>query len=282
MAFDLGRWMRRPSGDAVMIGLVPAWRIKGAITDRQARYERLLIEYRLALAMGMTHKVWQTIGDDKSRPGHSAANGQRQLIDSPFVVGGERLFLPSDPGASLHQTANCRCLVRYTRLPTDRPTPPSLGAPEPPGAGDIQPLDSTVLPAILPTPADRTANTDRYTIDLREHEGPTTGGHTIRDHVGKSREQIRRLMNTPTFEGTFGGKKVIQYKPLHGSFSSVQSANRLVNATLSANGTAITADGVPGRGVAWGWPHAFQPQSGLIMLQSSLRRTGHHKTASPS
>jgi len=34
-------------------------------------------------------------------------------IDDAFEVGGERLFLPSGPSASLEETANCRCYVAY-------------------------------------------------------------------------------------------------------------------------------------------------------------------------
>lgn len=231
MGFDLGHWMRRPGGGEVIIGQASSWLTKGVIADREARYQRLLIEYRLALAMGMTHKVWQTIGDDKARPDHSEASGQQQPINSPFVVGGERLFLPSDPGASLHQTANCRCFVRYARLQTDRLASSAPSVPEPPAPGDIQPPESPVLPAIVP-PANRAANPGQYTIDLRDHEGPLTGGHTLRDHVGKSREQIRRIMNTPIRTRIVGRKKIFEYKRRHGSFSSVESANRLVSATL--------------------------------------------------
>ncbi len=30
-------------------------------------------------------------------------------------------------------------------------------------------------------------------------------------------------------------------------------------------------DGVPGRGVAWGWSHAFRRQSGLVMFRALPR-----------
>ncbi len=49
----------------------------------------------------------------KTRPDHDAIDGTIVPIDDDFSVGGERLFLPSDPSASLTQTANCRCTVEF-------------------------------------------------------------------------------------------------------------------------------------------------------------------------
>ncbi|MGD8327284.1 MAG: lysozyme [Sphingomonadales bacterium] len=63
----------------------------------------------------MTHKEWKTVGGPRVRASHMNANGQKVLIDENFRVGGEELFLPSDPNASFVETANCRCEVRFTR-----------------------------------------------------------------------------------------------------------------------------------------------------------------------
>ena len=40
-------------------------------------------------------------------------------IDADFEVGGERLFLPSDPAGSLAETAGCRCIVEYQDGPPE-------------------------------------------------------------------------------------------------------------------------------------------------------------------
>jgi len=47
------------------------------------------------------------------RDSHAAMEGVAVGIDENFEVGGEALFLPSDPDASLDETANCRCTVEY-------------------------------------------------------------------------------------------------------------------------------------------------------------------------
>lgn len=56
-------------------------------------------------------KTWETFGDDKVRDAHQEANGQRQLITSPFIVGGEQMMYPRDTalGASIWNWINCRC-----------------------------------------------------------------------------------------------------------------------------------------------------------------------------
>ena len=56
-------------------------------------------------------KQWVTMGDDKVRPAHSAANGQTVDYNVPFTVGGEQLNKPGDTslGATLENVIECRC-----------------------------------------------------------------------------------------------------------------------------------------------------------------------------
>jgi len=56
-------------------------------------------------------KAWVTVGDDRVRDSHSAANGQTQLINQPFVVMGQLLRFPGDSalGATAANVINCRC-----------------------------------------------------------------------------------------------------------------------------------------------------------------------------
>ena len=56
-------------------------------------------------------KRWITVGDSRVRDAHNRANGQEQLLNEPFKVGGELLMYPGDRslGASIGNIANCRC-----------------------------------------------------------------------------------------------------------------------------------------------------------------------------
>ncbi|WP_284576804.1 phage minor head protein [Streptomyces sp. 2P-4] len=54
-------------------------------------------------------KQWLTRNDRKVRPDHARANGQIQLLDDPFTVGGVQMSAPGDPTAPPAQVCNCRC-----------------------------------------------------------------------------------------------------------------------------------------------------------------------------
>lgn len=73
-------------------------------------------------------------------------------------------------------------------------------------------------------------------MDLLEEE--TSGGHTIERHVNKSEDflKARVLGSRRNIAGilTIGEKRA-------GSFTSLETANKLVNSTLSQNGTRVEA-----------------------------------------
>ena len=111
------------------------------MTGDEELYEDLFPDYEAAKRAGMTHKVWRTVHDGKTRHDHRNADGQRRPIDQRFNVGGENLFLPGDPRGSAGNTLNCRCSVRYYRdvdpltqlddaatWGSEPPTPPPLPA----------------------------------------------------------------------------------------------------------------------------------------------------------
>jgi len=58
-------------------------------------------------------KTWQSAEDARTRPSHSAADGQEVGIDEPFDVGGESLMVPGDPSGSAAEIVNCRCAVLH-------------------------------------------------------------------------------------------------------------------------------------------------------------------------
>ena len=58
-------------------------------------------------------KMWITVGDERVRDDHIAADRQIKQANEPFIVGGERLQFPKDRslGASAGNVINCRCIA---------------------------------------------------------------------------------------------------------------------------------------------------------------------------
>lgn len=87
--------------------------LKSISSDRAKRYAKFERELDNAKRQGKTHKVWVSSTGSNTRGSHIEAHRQRVAIDEYFMVGGERLFLPSDPAAPFAETANCRCHVEF-------------------------------------------------------------------------------------------------------------------------------------------------------------------------
>ena len=60
-------------------------------------------------------KTWQALEDARTRPTHSAADGQVQSLSDPFDVGSSQLMFPCDQslGADIGEIIYCRCVVVY-------------------------------------------------------------------------------------------------------------------------------------------------------------------------
>lgn len=56
-------------------------------------------------------KVWISTDDQRTRPTHVEADGQRTLLGSPFRVGGADLLFPGDPRGPAAEVINCRCTM---------------------------------------------------------------------------------------------------------------------------------------------------------------------------
>nr|WP_232331026.1 MULTISPECIES: phage minor head protein [unclassified Thermoactinomyces] len=56
-------------------------------------------------------KEWFAAHQDRTRPWHLEADGQRRPLDEPFEVNGEKLMFPGDTslGATADNIVNCRC-----------------------------------------------------------------------------------------------------------------------------------------------------------------------------
>lgn len=86
---------------------------KDVAAAREARFRELQSVHEEAKRKGARIKIWRTRNDENVRPSHREMEGVAVPIDSPFIIAGEKLRLPSDPAASLEETANCRCFVEY-------------------------------------------------------------------------------------------------------------------------------------------------------------------------
>ena len=63
-------------------------------------------------------KQWLATEDQRTRPTHHAADGQRVDMDGLFTVGGALMKFPRDPNGPAKETINCRCICLYKpRLP---------------------------------------------------------------------------------------------------------------------------------------------------------------------
>jgi len=62
-------------------------------------------------------KFWLTEQDDRVRPGHADAEGQRRPVDEAFIVNDQRLMFPGDTNgnATLDNVIGCRCTGLYER-----------------------------------------------------------------------------------------------------------------------------------------------------------------------
>ena len=63
-------------------------------------------------------RTWVTAADERVRPSHAAANGQKRRLTEPFTVGGASLMRPGDPNGPAREVIQCRC-VAPARLVTN-------------------------------------------------------------------------------------------------------------------------------------------------------------------
>ncbi|CAB4176291.1 Phage head morphogenesis domain containing protein [uncultured Caudovirales phage] len=66
-----------------------------------------------ALGIPDVKREWISVEDQRTRPTHSAANGQVVKMDEPFIIGGAGLIRPGDPSGPPEETISCRCVIGY-------------------------------------------------------------------------------------------------------------------------------------------------------------------------
>ena len=108
---------------------------------------------------------------------------------------------------------------------------------QPAGAADSVPSDRVVLSDASPDPIRpgalyaQNTTASRYSVDLREEEA--RGGHTVSKHVNKSPEALIAQAREAFIE------RPDARDVRSGSFSSLESATKLVNSTLAQNKDTI-------------------------------------------
>ena len=103
------------------------------------------------------------------------------------------------------------------------------------GRNDPRVLSDATPGPVRPGARYAQATSRRYSVNLTEEEAPRGIGHTIRDHVGKTDEELLEVLRPRRFDfpfASFVGKR-------DGSFSSLESANDFVNRTLEQNKDAV-------------------------------------------
>ena len=73
----------------------------------------LQVAAKFARAGRAVFKRWVSLEDNRVRPAHAEADGQFQVLESPFQVGGEKCMYPQDPSLSPQLRINCRCLLIF-------------------------------------------------------------------------------------------------------------------------------------------------------------------------
>ena len=87
----------------------------------------------------------------------------------------------------------------------------------------------------------------RYSVNLQEEEA--RGGHTLRDHVGKTDSYLIGLMNADYERTTSGNVEITRFRDAEGSFATPEQANDYVNQLLKLERDKVdqVADGTKGR-----------------------------------
>lgn len=95
------RWRNRARTVArtETMAAVNAGAFRSAVLDAQARGDVA------------PFKVWLATDDERTRPTHRTADGQRTLLTEPFRVGTSALMYPGDPNGAAAEVINCRCTV---------------------------------------------------------------------------------------------------------------------------------------------------------------------------
>lgn len=69
-----------------------------------------IVQQRRFTQNHVPYKKWLSLHDDRVRDTHREADGQIQLAQDAYTVGGAFLMYPCDPSGPIEETVNCRCV----------------------------------------------------------------------------------------------------------------------------------------------------------------------------
>lgn len=104
-----GRWARQKLVDELGAVLNPN-PVTSSLVATMGTAVYGIVQQRRFAQNHVPYKKWLSLHDDRVRDTHRAADGQIQLADEPFTVGGALLMFPCDPNGPIGETVNCRCI----------------------------------------------------------------------------------------------------------------------------------------------------------------------------
>lgn len=82
-----------------------------ARTETHSAAQAALDEALTSIGLDDIDREWITVADERSRPTHMGANGQRRKKGDFFDVGAAKLEYPGDPRGPGEEIINCRCVL---------------------------------------------------------------------------------------------------------------------------------------------------------------------------
>lgn len=98
-----------------MIGSRSSWKTGLSIAAATSMLEGTRNE---VYALGGKHvkRIWRTMHDERVRPSHRKAYGQKRAATNPFLIGGAHLMYPGDVTGPIEEWANCRCWTEFVTV----------------------------------------------------------------------------------------------------------------------------------------------------------------------
>ena len=97
--------------------------VRRAQTIARTEVHSMMMHFAGAIAekeIGVQSKIWNAAAhQERTRPTHRAADGQRRKMDGLFTIGGASARYPGDPRLPARERINCRCVVTF-RMPRGR------------------------------------------------------------------------------------------------------------------------------------------------------------------
>jgi HK97 family phage portal protein len=85
-----------------------------ARTEVQSAVNSAQDTYASNLPAGVVgQREWLATPDERTRPDHAKAEGQKRAVGQPFQVGDSELMFPGDPSGPPGEVINCRCVLLY-------------------------------------------------------------------------------------------------------------------------------------------------------------------------